>query len=111
MGFLAHVRDVRQEVVHPRQLDVVSEFQEVFPEDLPWIHPQREIDFEIELTPGAGPVSKAPYRMAPLELAELKKQLEELLQIQIQKHFIRPDFPLPPVFWGFDAALHRAKIR
>ncbi|XP_016168444.1 uncharacterized protein LOC107610987 [Arachis ipaensis] len=68
------------------QIPVVRDFQEVFPEDIPEFPPQREIEFAIELVPGARPVSIAPYRMAPIELAELKIQLEELLN----KRFIRP---------------------
>ena len=64
----------------------MCEFPDLFPEELPGLPPQREIDFEIELISGAQPISKAPYRMAPMELKELKTQLEELLQ----KGFIRP---------------------
>ena len=41
--------------------------------------PQREIDFTIDLVPGTGPISKTPYRMAPMEMEELKSQLDELL--------------------------------
>ena len=63
----------------------MSEFPDVFPEELPGLPPKREIDFAIEVCPGTSPISISPYRMAPAELAELKKQLEELLQ----KGFIR----------------------
>ncbi|XP_072071794.1 uncharacterized protein [Arachis hypogaea] len=58
------------------QIPVVRDFPEVFPEDIPEFPPQREIEFTIELVPGARPVSIAPYRMAPIELAELKTQKE-----------------------------------
>ncbi|XP_025678402.1 uncharacterized protein [Arachis hypogaea] len=61
------------------QIPVVKDFPEVFPEDIHEFPPQRKIEFAIELVPGAGPVSIAPYRMALIELAELKTQLEELL--------------------------------
>ncbi|XP_057756190.1 uncharacterized protein LOC130975406 [Arachis stenosperma] len=61
------------------QIPVVRDFPEVFPEDIPKFPPQREIEFAIELVLGAKPVSIVPYRMAPIELAELKTQLEELL--------------------------------
>ncbi|XP_016192289.1 uncharacterized protein LOC107633167 [Arachis ipaensis] len=61
------------------QIPIVRDFPEVFPEDIPEFPPQRKIEFAIELVPGARPVSMAPYRMAPIELAELKTQLEELL--------------------------------
>ncbi|GKC74231.1 putative reverse transcriptase domain-containing protein [Tanacetum coccineum] len=63
-----------------------SEFQDVFPEELPGIPPIRDVEFNIELIPGAEPISKAPYRMAPIELKELKDQLQELLE----RGFIRP---------------------
>jgi len=64
---------------------VVCEFEDVFPEELPSLPPQRKINFRIELTPNAQPISKTPYYMAPTELKELKFQLDELLQ----KSFIR----------------------
>nr|XP_025652284.1 uncharacterized protein LOC112748279 [Arachis hypogaea] len=60
------------------QIPVVRDFPKVFLEDIPELPPQREIEFVIKLVPGARPVSIVPYRMAPIELAELKTQLEEL---------------------------------
>ena len=54
-------------------LPVVREFPEVFPEDIPSLPPEREIEFSIDLVPDAGPISIAPYRMCHIELAELKK--------------------------------------
>lgn len=68
------------------QVKIVQDFLDVFPGDLHDFPPARELEFEIELLPGTVPISKAPYRMAPLELQELKKQLQELLD----KGFIRP---------------------
>nr|GFD04452.1 putative reverse transcriptase domain-containing protein [Tanacetum cinerariifolium] len=65
---------------------IVSELPDVFPDELPGIPPVREVEFNIELIPGAEPISKAPYRMAPVELKELKDQLQELLE----RGFIRP---------------------
>ena len=53
---------------------------------MPGLPPNREVEFSIDLLPGTGPISIAPYRMAPPELEELKKQLEELLA----KKLIRP---------------------
>jgi hypothetical protein len=64
----------------------VCEFPDVFPDELPGLPPNREIEFEIELVLGTAPISRRPYRMPPDELAELKKQLEELSK----KGFIRP---------------------
>nr|GFB88505.1 putative reverse transcriptase domain, aspartic peptidase domain protein [Tanacetum cinerariifolium] len=63
-----------------------SEFPDVFPDELPGIPPVREVEFNIELIPGAEPIFKSPYRMAPVELKELKDQLQELLE----RGFIRP---------------------
>jgi hypothetical protein len=57
----------------------VSEFLDVFPEELPSMPPNREIEFVIELVPGTAPIFKRPYRMAANQLAELKEQLQELL--------------------------------
>ena len=57
-------------------IPVVREFPNVFPEDLLGIPRDREIDFHIKLTLGIEPISKAPYKMAPLELKELKVQME-----------------------------------
>ena len=67
-------------------IPVVREFEDVFPEEVPSLPPRREVEFSIDLVPGAGPVSIASYRMAPAELVELKKQIEELLE----KQFIQP---------------------
>ncbi|PON33743.1 hypothetical protein PanWU01x14_350150 [Parasponia andersonii] len=66
-------------------IPVVSEYPEVFPEDLPRLPPDREIEFCIDLVPGAQLVSILPYRMAPTEMNELRKQLDDL----ISKDFIR----------------------
>ena len=67
-------------------ISVVYEFPDVFPEDLPGLPSDRDVEFSIELEPGTAPISRRPYRMAPKELAEMKKQLEELLE----KGFIHP---------------------
>ena len=52
---------------------MVHEFEDVFPDEVPGLPPSREVEFSIDLVPGTGPVSMAPYRMAPVELVELKK--------------------------------------
>jgi len=67
-------------------IPVVHEFEDVFPDEVPRLPPNREVKFSIDLVPGTGLVSMAPYRMAPAELVELKSQIEELLW----KKFIRP---------------------
>jgi hypothetical protein len=65
---------------------VVNEFLDVFPEELPGIRPDRDIEFVIELKPGITPIYKTPHRMATPELAELKEHIKELLE----KKFIHP---------------------
>ncbi|KAL0451353.1 UNVERIFIED_CONTAM: Retrovirus-related Pol polyprotein from transposon [Sesamum latifolium] len=85
-AYLASVHDTTKVSPGVLEVPVVREFPDVFPEELPGLPPHREVDFEIETIPGAAPISIAPYRMAPSELKELKKQLEELLD----KGFIRP---------------------
>jgi len=69
-----------------RDVPVVCEFNDVFPEELPGMPPDRDVEFVIELMPGTAPIAKRPYRMSADELKELKKQLGELLE----KGFIRP---------------------
>ena len=66
---------------------VVHEFEDVFPKEVPWLLPNREVEFSIDLVLGTGPVSMAPYGMALTELVEHKSQIEELLG----KQFIRPN--------------------
>jgi hypothetical protein len=67
----------------------------VFPDDLPGMPPEREIEFKIELQPGTALIAKAPYKMSPVELKELKIQLQGLLD----KGYIRPS--ISP--WGYSA--------
>jgi len=54
-------------------IPVVCEFPDVFPEDLPRLPPDKDVEFSIELKPGTSPILRCPYRMAPKELAEMKK--------------------------------------
>ncbi|GJW59125.1 putative nucleotidyltransferase, ribonuclease H [Tanacetum coccineum] len=67
-------------------IPVVREFLEVFPEDLPGLPPVRQVEFQIDLIPGAAPIARAPYRLAPSEMQELSNQLQELAD----RGFIRP---------------------
>jgi hypothetical protein len=69
-----------------KDIPIVCEYLDVFPDDLPGMPPDRYIEFVIELQPGTAPISKRPYRMPPNELAELKIQLQDLLD----KGYIRP---------------------
>ncbi|GJX98114.1 putative reverse transcriptase domain-containing protein [Tanacetum coccineum] len=88
--FLAHVttKEAEDKSGEKRLEDVpiVRDFPEVFPEDLPGLPPTRQVEFQINLMPGAAPVARAPYRLAPSEMKELSEQLQELSD----KGFIRP---------------------
>ncbi|WVZ52193.1 hypothetical protein U9M48_003277 [Paspalum notatum var. saurae] len=74
------------ELTEIKKIPVVREFLDVFPEELPGLPPDRDVEFRIELVPGTAPISRRPYRMAPDKLKELKT----LLQEQLDKGFIRP---------------------
>ena len=82
-------------------IPMVCEFLDVFPEDLPGLPPDRDVEFSIELEHGIAPISRRSYRMDPKELAEMKKQLEELME----KGFIRPSSSL----WGCPAIFVKKK--
>src|SRR4030065_2543447 len=83
------------------KLQVVCDFPEVFPDEIPDVPPEREVEFSIELVPGTKNVSMAPYHMSASEFAELKKQLEDLLD----KKFVRPS--VSP--WGAPVLLVKKK--
>ena len=85
-ALLALVLDSRREQVNLEKIPVVKEFPNVFPKELLGIPPEREVDMFIEVVQGMTPISRAPYRMAPTELKELKTQLQKILN----KGFIRP---------------------
>ncbi|KAJ0808416.1 putative nucleotidyltransferase, Ribonuclease H [Helianthus annuus] len=67
-------------------IPVISEYPEVFPEELPGLPSDRQVEFRIDIIPGAAPVARAPYRLTPTEMKELRTQLDDLLA----KGFIRP---------------------
>ncbi|GJS46744.1 putative reverse transcriptase domain-containing protein [Tanacetum coccineum] len=88
--FLAHVTtkkaEDKSEEKRLEDVPIVRDFPDVFPEDLPGLPPARQVEFQIDLVPGAAPVARAPYRLAPSEMKELSEQLQELSD----KGFIRP---------------------
>ncbi|GJS63517.1 putative reverse transcriptase domain-containing protein [Tanacetum coccineum] len=87
--FLAHIttKEAKDKSEGKRLEDVpiVRDFPKVFSEDLPGIPPARQVEFQIDLVPGAAPVARVPYRLAPSEMKELAEQLQELSD----KGFIR----------------------
>ncbi|KZV52562.1 hypothetical protein F511_26789 [Dorcoceras hygrometricum] len=100
-GFLIYAIDTKKSSPNLVDIPVVCEFADVFPEEIPGLPPYQEVDFSIELIPGTQPISKAPYRMAPIELKELKDQLEDFLT----KGYIRPS--VSP--WGAPVLFVRKK--
>ncbi|GJX24897.1 putative reverse transcriptase domain-containing protein, partial [Tanacetum coccineum] len=85
-AYMTHVIYTKFEKKSAKDVPVVNEFLDVFPEDLPGIPPERQVEFRIELIPGATPIAKTLYRLAASEMKELMSQLQELLD----KGFIRP---------------------
>jgi hypothetical protein len=83
------------------KIPVVCEFPDVFPDELPGLPSDRDVEFAIELILGTPPISRRPYRMPPNELAELKKQLQDLLT----KGLIRPSLSE----WGCPALFIKKK--
>ncbi|VVA36048.1 PREDICTED: reverse mRNAase, partial [Prunus dulcis] len=100
-GYLAHIIDTREIPLNLEDIPVVCDFPDIFPDDLPGLPPEREIEFTIELLPGTNPIYQTPYRMAPAELRELKIQLQELVDLG----FIRPS--VSP--WGAPVLFVRKK--
>jgi hypothetical protein len=82
-----HVKVNKLDASQGPEVPVVSGFPVVFPEELPGMPPDRDIEFVIELMPGTAPIHKSPYRMATPELAKLKEHIKELLE----KGFIHPN--------------------
>ncbi|KAJ9543627.1 hypothetical protein OSB04_023334 [Centaurea solstitialis] len=79
-GFLAYAMadQTEERKLTVAEVPVVSEYPDVLPEDLPGLPPYRQVEFGIDLVPGAAPIARAPYRLAPSELQELSDQLQEL---------------------------------
>jgi hypothetical protein len=85
-GVANHAKVNQLDASQGSEVPVVNEFPDVFPEELPGMQPDRDIEFVIELKPGTTPIYKIPYRMTTIEFTELKEHIKELLE----KGFIRP---------------------
>ncbi|GJW15281.1 reverse transcriptase domain-containing protein [Tanacetum coccineum] len=86
VGITKALKSAKEDEPKLNDISVVREFEDVFPEDLSGLPPQRQVEFRIDLVPGATPIAKSPYRLAPSEMQELSGQLQELQD----KGFIRP---------------------
>nr|GEY64117.1 putative reverse transcriptase domain-containing protein [Tanacetum cinerariifolium] len=99
--FLAHIttKEVEDKSKEKRLEDVpvVRDFPEVFPEDLPGLPPIRPVEFQIDLVPGAAPVARAPYRLAPSEMKEMCIDYRELNKLTVKNRY-----PLPRIDDLFD---------
>jgi hypothetical protein len=109
--FAAHMEETpRDKMPNLEDHVVLEEFEDVFRE-VPGLPPKRDIDFSINLMPGAAPVSKTPYRMSTPELKELQMQLEEFLK----KGYIRPSVSPwgAPIFSKIDlrSGYHQVRIK
>ena len=85
-SYLAYVIDTKKAEPSLSDIPIVCDYSDVFPEEFPGLPPQREIEFSIDIVSGATQASNALYRMALVELKELKLQLQDLLE----KGFIHP---------------------
>ena len=79
-AYLAYVVDTEKAKPSTSDIPTICDYPNVFPEELPGLPPRREIEFAIDVVPGAALASITPYGMAPVELKELKLQLQELLE-------------------------------
>ncbi|GKA50071.1 hypothetical protein Tco_0743144 [Tanacetum coccineum] len=86
VGITKALKSAKEDELKLSDISVVHEFEDVFPEDLSGLPPQRQVEFRIDLVPGVTPVAKSPYRLAPSEMQELSVQLQKLQD----KGFIRP---------------------
>ncbi|GJX93835.1 reverse transcriptase domain-containing protein [Tanacetum coccineum] len=102
-NLVAQVMEKKSNEKRLEDIPVVIEFLEVFPEDLPGLPLVHQVEFQIDLNPGAVPVAQAPYRLAPSEMQELSNQLQELAD----RGFIRPS-TLP---WGAPVLFVKKKDR
>ncbi|GJT64874.1 putative nucleotidyltransferase, ribonuclease H [Tanacetum coccineum] len=88
VGIAKALKSVKEDEPKLGDISVVRDFEDVFPEDLSGLPLQRQVEFCIDLVPGATPIVKSPYRLAPSEMQELSGQLQELQD----KGFIRPSY-------------------
>ncbi|KAI3720372.1 hypothetical protein L6452_21288 [Arctium lappa] len=85
-SYLAYVIDAKLEKKKLEEVEVVCDYPDIFLDNLPGLPQERQVEFHIDLIPGAAPIARAPYRLAPTEMQEMMTQLQEL----IEKGFIRP---------------------
>ena len=72
MSFIWAQVTIGEEKPKIEDIPVISDYPEVFPEELPGLPPDRQVEFNIDIIPGAAPIARAPYRLAPTEMKELR---------------------------------------
>ncbi|KAL5540528.1 hypothetical protein UlMin_045650 [Ulmus minor] len=88
MGYLVNMLDTTMKLTtQPEDVPIVKEFLDVFPEDLPGIPPDREIEFKIDLLPGTAPISKALYRMAPYFFTQKELNMRQRRWLELVKDY------------------------
>ncbi|GJZ38808.1 putative reverse transcriptase domain-containing protein [Tanacetum coccineum] len=103
--FLAQLTEQESKEKRLEDVPVIRDFPKVFPDVLPGLPPPRQVEFRIDLIPGVAPVARAPYRLAPSEMKELSKQLQELSEKdyrELNKLTIKNRYPLPRIDDLFD---------
>ncbi|GJR73014.1 putative reverse transcriptase domain-containing protein [Tanacetum coccineum] len=100
--FLAQVTEQESKEKRLEDVPVIRDFPEVFPEELPGLPLPRQVEFRIDLIPDVAHVACAPYRLAPSEMKELSKQLQELSEKELNKLTIKNRYPLPRIDDLFD---------
>ncbi|GJX36258.1 putative reverse transcriptase domain-containing protein [Tanacetum coccineum] len=102
--FIAQVMKKKPDEKRLEDIPVVREFLEFFPEDLPGLPPVRQVEFQIDLIPGAAPVARTPYRLALSEMQELSNQLQEMCidYRELNKLTVKNRYPLPRIDDLFD---------
>ncbi|GJR44442.1 putative reverse transcriptase domain-containing protein [Tanacetum coccineum] len=99
---LSKIRKLLLEKLLNRRFLVIREFPEVFPDELPGLPPPRQVEFSIDLIPGAAPMARTPYHLAPSEMKELSKQLQELLE-KVRQYYHYTPREAKTLFVSYDA--------
>ncbi|GJR47141.1 putative reverse transcriptase domain-containing protein [Tanacetum coccineum] len=102
IGITKALKSAKEDEPKLSDISVVREFEDVFLEDLSGLPPQRQVEFRIDLVPGATPIAKSPYRLVPSEMQELSGQLLELQDKELNKLTIKNRYPLPRIDDLFD---------
>ncbi|GKB94035.1 hypothetical protein Tco_0980172, partial [Tanacetum coccineum] len=100
-GYELLLAQVTKQELKEKRLEDVPVIRD-FPDELPGLPPLKQVEFRIDLIPSAAPVARAPYRLAPSEMKELSKQLQELSKKELNKLKIKNRYPLPRIDDLFD---------